>query len=342
MMPPASRVYPWLLAGAMVMTIACGPNDGASVEPRLIATPFPALTGADPDAQRQLRDAYTAFTAATANRGATPGALSAAYGDMGRLFMAAELYEAAEPCLLNALALSPRDARWSYFLAHLYRRTGALTKSAAYFEHTLTIQPTNVPALWWLATVYLAQGRPADAEVRFSQALALQPGALSAVFGLGRAALARNDYAKAVEYLERVLAMNERAIAAHYPLGLAYRGLGQLDRAETHLAQRGHMEILPIDPLMNALDTLLQSVTAYQDRGMRAGLSGNWEEAAAQFRRAVELAPDNIEARLDLGHALLRTGDAAGAAAEAREAVRLAPNDPRAQSLARSLSATIP
>ncbi|MEQ1575765.1 MAG: tetratricopeptide repeat protein, partial [Vicinamibacterales bacterium] len=326
----------------MVMTIACGPNDGASVEPRLIATPFPALTGADPDARRQLRDTYAAFTARTANHGATAGELSTAYGEMGTLFMAAELNEAAEPCLLNALALAPSDPRWSYYLAHLYRRTGALTKSAAYFEHALTIQPSNVPALWWLATVYLAQGRPADAEMRFSRARALQPRALSAVFGLGRAALAQNDYARAVEYFERVLAMNERAIAVHYPLGLAYRGLGQLEQARKHLAQRGHMEILPVDPLMNALDTLLQSVTAYQDRGMRAGLSGNWEEAAAQFRRAVELAPDNIEARLDLGNALLKTGDTAGAAAQAREAIRLAPNDVRAQSLARSLSATTP
>ncbi len=341
-MPPVSRVGPWLLAAAMAATSACGSSGGASVEPALKATTFPALDRADPDAKRQLRDAYTTFIAATAKPGATRGELSAAYGEMGTLFMAAELNEAAEPCLLNALTLAPNDPRWSYYLAHLYRRTGTLEKSAAYFERTLTIQPANVPALWWLATVSLAQGRPADAEARFSQVLVLQPRALSAVFGLGRVALARHDHAKAVEYFERVLAMNERAIAAHYPLGLAYRGLGQLEQAQQHLAQRAHMEILPIDPLMNTLDQLLQSVTAYQDRGMRAGLSGNWEEAAAQFLRAVELAPDNIEARLDLGNALLQTGDTAGAAAQAREATRLAPNDVRVQSLVRSLSATTP
>ena len=99
------------------------------------------------------------------------------------------------------------------------------------------------------------------------------------------------------------------------------------------------MEILPVDPLMNELDGLLRSVTAYQDRGMRAARSGNWEDAAQQFQRAVELSPENVDARLDLSTALSRAGDADGALAQAREALRLAPADPRARALLRNLSA---
>lgn len=299
---------------------------------------LPEMSGADREAQQQIGNAYASLTATIADRGAPTADVSSAYGSLGALLMAAEFNEAAEPCLLNALGLAPGEWRWSYYLAHLYTRTGNLARSAEYFERTVALQPANVAALWWLGTVYLDLGRPADAEVQFSRALALQPGALSAVYGLGRAALARGDYAKAVEYLERVLAMNERAVAAHYPLGLAYRGLGQLQQAEAHLARRSHMEILPIDPLLNELEGLLQSVTAHQDRGMRAAQSGNWEEAARQFRRAVESAPDNVEARLDLSTALAQTGDAGGALAQTREAVRLAPQDPRAQALLRNLS----
>ncbi len=299
---------------------------------------LPVLSGADREAQRQINDAYASLTATIAARAVPLPDLSVAYGRLGTLLMAGEFNDAAEPCLLNALALAPGEWRWSYYLAHLYRRRGDLARAADYFERTVAGQPANVAALWWLGTVYLDLGRPADAEVQFSRALALQPGALSAVYGLGRVALAQSDYAKAVDYFERVLAMNERAVAAHYPLGLAYRGLGQMEQAETHLSRRSHMEILPIDPLMNELDGLLQSVTAYQDRGMRAARSGNWEEAARQFRRAVESAPDNVEARLDLSTALAQTGDAGGALAQAREAVRLAPKDSRAQSLLGNLS----
>jgi tetratricopeptide (TPR) repeat protein len=201
------------------------------------------------------------------------------------------------------------------------------------------VQPNNVAALWWLGTVHIDQGRLGDAESRFSRALALQPGALSAVYGLGRTALARGDHAKAVEYFERVLAMNARALAAHYPLGLAYRGLGQVQQAEGHLRQRSHMEILPGDPLMNELDGLLRSVTAYQDRGMRASLAGDWQEAVAQFRKAAELLPEDATVRLDLSTSLLQMGDTRAALEEAREALRLAPTDARARRLVDTLSA---
>jgi Flp pilus assembly protein TadD len=98
------------------------------------------------------------------------------------------------------------------------------------------------------------------------------------------------------------------------------------------------MEILPVDPLMNELGTLLRSATAFQDRGMRASLSGNWAEAVAQFRQAVELAPDDATARLSLSTSLLQAGDAAAALVEAREALRRAPADARARRLVASLS----
>jgi tetratricopeptide (TPR) repeat protein len=309
-----------------------------SGRPTLLPVSAPATPGADRDAERQLRESYDAVMAISVRADATADVLGMAYGDLGKLLMAAELYEAAEPGLLNAHALMPGDAQWTYYLAHLYRKRGDLASSAEYFEQTLAVEPGNVAAIWWLGGVYIDQGRWDDAETRFSRALALQPGALSAVYGLGRAALGRGDFARAVEYFERVLAMNRRALAAHYPLGLAYRGLGRIAEAEAHLRQRSHMEIVPIDPRMNELDGLLHSVTAYQDRGMKASLAGNWEEAVVHFRRAAELAPEDPVVRIDLSTSLARAGDAGAALAQAREALRLAPGDRRAQRLVATLS----
>ena len=75
---------------------------------------------------------------------------------------------------------------------------------------------------------------------------------------------------------------------------------------------------------------------------MRASRSGDWEEAVAQFRTAVELAPEDVNARLDLSLALARTGDLLGALDHAREAARRGPKNARAQSLVRELSAAVP
>jgi tetratricopeptide (TPR) repeat protein len=319
-------------AWALVMAAACSAGrDEAPAAPALRPVTLPALMGADEDAVRQLRAAHDEAVMRAPD--------AAAYGRLGALLMAAELNDAAEPALLNALALAPNDPAWTYYLAHVYRRRGELATAAAYFERTLSVQPRNVAALWWLGTVHVELGRPQDAEPRFSEALALQPGALSAVYGLGRAALARGDYAGAAAHFERVLAMNPAATAAHYPLGLAYRGLGRLQEAEAHLARRSPLEILPIDPLMNELETLLQSATAYQDRAMRAAQSGDWQSAANQFRRAVELEPDNTDARVGLAMALAEGGDRSGAADQAREALRRAPGHPRARALMEALTA---
>ena len=40
------------------------------------------------------------------------------------VLQAAEYYEAAEPAYLNAQDLMPGDARWPYYLGHLYKSIG--------------------------------------------------------------------------------------------------------------------------------------------------------------------------------------------------------------------------
>jgi Flp pilus assembly protein TadD len=60
--------------------------------------------------------------------------------------------------------------------------------------------------------------------------------------------------------------------------------------------------------------------------------------AATAYRRALALAPDLVEARNNLGNALLLSGQVAAAVAEYREALRQRPGDPAiAESLRRAL-----
>ena len=108
----------------------------------------------------------------------TPRAEQAsAYGELGKLLMAAEFGSAAESCLLNAQALAPDDMRWPYYLGHLYKAQGATDRSIAAFEDAVRLRPEDVPTLMWLAEGYLAQDQPDAAEPRFSKARSLQPAA---------------------------------------------------------------------------------------------------------------------------------------------------------------------
>ncbi|PYR26714.1 MAG: hypothetical protein DMF98_08100, partial [Acidobacteria bacterium] len=56
---------------------------------------------------------------ATIERPENAADLGAAYGELGKLLMAATYFDAAEVCYLNAQTLAPIDMRWPYYLGHL-------------------------------------------------------------------------------------------------------------------------------------------------------------------------------------------------------------------------------
>jgi len=313
-----------LAIAALVLAVACAGRDDA--RPPLRPISLPDLSKMTASVQAQIRDADASLVKAAENREAAPSALADAYGALGRLFMAADLDDAAEPCLLNAQALAPTDVRWPYYLGHLNRDRGELAAAKAFFERSLELRPDDVASLVWLGDIQLALGSPDDAEPRFATALSLQPTSLSARFGLGRTALAKQDYRAAITYLRDVLEQDPEAASAHYPLAMAYRGIGDAKNAEHHLRQREDHKILPADPLMVELDELLESPQAYESRGIRALDRKSFSEAATLFRKGLEIAPGTAALQHRLGTALYMMGEVASARGHFEEAVRVSPD----------------
>jgi tetratricopeptide (TPR) repeat protein len=265
--------------------------------------------------RRQMRETYDAVQALAVQQGAPALDRSRAYGEMGKLYLAAGDPESAEACLLNAQTLASADARWPYYLGQRFSTEG---------------QPAdNVPALISLGSAHLALGRPESAEPLYRKAVALEPNSASALVGLGRAALARRDYAEAVARLERALTIDRRASAVHYPLALAYRGLGDAGRADAHLRQRGDVDVRMRDPLMEEVAGLLHSAMAYEMTGRQALIAGQFQAAADDFRKGIALAADNptLQATLrqKLGTALFQLGDARGGVEQFEQALQRAP-----------------
>ena len=104
------------------------------------------------------------------------------------------------------------------------------------------MSPDNLSARVWFGEMALAGDHAEVAELAFTSALSWEPGLPVALAGVGRAALAHGDYARAVDYLERALAREPLASALHYPLSDAYRGLGDVAKAEAHERQRGAVQ----------------------------------------------------------------------------------------------------
>ena len=326
-----SRSATWIVAIACVLMVACarpGSESPSPVAPASTAAlrplTLPDLSHMDAAVQEQMRATHVSLTTKI-GEARPPGELAEAYGEMGSLLLAAEYFDAAEPCFLNAQALAPRDSRWPYYLGHVYRTRGEPANAARAFEQALALGPPDVATLVWLGVAYLDQGKPESAAPLFERALAIEPRSVAALFGQGRAALASREYGRAAASFEQALAIDPRASIVHYPLALAYRGLGEVDKAEAQTRQRGNVEVGPTDPRMQALGSLLHSATAYEKRGLRALDGRDWASAAAAFRKAVEIAPANATLHHRFGTALSLSGDTRGAAEQFQEAIRLVP-----------------
>ena len=311
-----------IAALAAVVAAGCAPHQQRA---GLQAVSLPDLSRMVPSAQTQIRDSYKALTQKIATRSTTVVELADAYGEFGKLLMAADQRDAAKPCFLNAQTLAPADFRWPYYLGHLHRKNGDLSNAVAAFERALQLKPADVATLVWLGNLHLDEGHPAQASPRFERALSLQPSSRSALFGLGRVALAEQQYTRAIENLEAVLRQDAQAAAVHYPLAMAYRAIGDTKQAEVHLRLREDRQVLPADPLIVELETLLESPQTYESRGIQALDNKDWPEAEALFRKGLELAPDHAALRHRLGTALYMKGDVRGAEDQFEHVVRTSP-----------------
>lgn len=300
-------------------------NEQKAHDRQLLPVTLPDLSRLEESVQAQLRERYAALTAKR-NDPRTPGRdLATEYGEMGKLLLAAELFDPAEAALLNAQALAADTMTWSYYLGHLYRKKGDIPKATVAFERSLRLSPSDVPTMTWLGEAALDQGKPDTAEPLFAKAVSLEPRSAAAHYGLGRSALGRKDFGGAARHLEEALALDGKASVIHYSLAMAYRGLGDQQRAESHLQQRGTLQTKP-DPLMKALDELLNSALTYERNADVAGSRGEWSEAVEYLRKAVALAPTRASPHHKLGTALFYLKDRRGAADEFQEALRLSPD----------------
>jgi tetratricopeptide (TPR) repeat protein len=294
----------------------------------------------DRPVQAQVRERYETLIRKIANRHTAPEDLATAYGQYGMILQAAEYFDAAEPCYLNAEALVPDDIRWRYYLAHVYKSKGATDRAEAVFRQVLALRPDDFPTIVWLGRLMLDDGRPVEAQSFFDQALDLMPQSVAALAGLGRADLAQHDYEAAAKHLESALTIDSSAESLHSPLAMAYRGLGQLDKAAPHLRQWKNTDLPLADPLQQELDLLLESGLSYELRGVRELDSRDFGAAAGFFQKGLDLTPENTPLRRSLQHklgtALFMTGDINAAAQQLEAVVRAAPDDAVDESTAKA------
>jgi tetratricopeptide (TPR) repeat protein len=284
----------------------------------------------EPDVRDQIKSQQDILISTIKDTQSTTTKLSAAYGAMGEIYHAYSLTDAARECYLNANALAPKDFRWIYFLAKLDQLEGRVEDAIRRYRTVTSLQPELIAAFVNLGNIYLELDRLEDAHSNYATALQKDANSPAAHYGLGQVALSQRKYAEAVDHFEKALALAPDANRIHYALAMAYRGLRNAEKAKLHLAQQGPVGVRVADPLMDRLVQLVEGARVHLIRGKLALEAKRYEEAAAEFRKAIEARPDSVPAHVNLGAALTQLRDLNGAAEEFSKAVAIDPNNANA------------
>jgi tetratricopeptide (TPR) repeat protein len=310
----------------------CAPEpDESPAAPAEAEIPHPVLTELEAPLAREIEARRADLDALLADRGASASDQAQAFGELGRIYQAHRLLEAARACYARAHALAPDSFEWAYYLGVLAAGSGDVEAAATAFRHAIELRRADGPALIRLADLELERGRVEEAELLYVRAAMVDDSAAVA-YGMGRVAEERGEYAQAVEQFQRALTLQPRASVIHYNLGQAYRELGEFDRAEEALARSGPSRVAMADPLMHELTTLAIGALPHLARGHTAAREGRLAEAESAYRQAVAADAANVRAHERLATLLVRRGNPEAAVEHFGVVVRLEPENAQVHS----------
>jgi tetratricopeptide (TPR) repeat protein len=279
-----------------------------SARAELRVVPTPAMDALEPAVREQVSAARANLDRRLAAGESSGPELAADFGLLGLLYYLYDLQGAAEPCLLNVQDLAPEDFRWPFYLGVLAQSEGDFESAAVRFERALELAPDDVATQLHLAAVRLELG-----DVDVAAAIYTQheegPAAAAALYGSGRIAEYRGETARAAVLFERALALQPEANGIHHRLGMAYRQLGDLERAREHLAQNRGVQVRFPDPLIEDLGQLLQASQVYFKAGIDALKVDDAAAAVPQLLKARELNGEDPLVHYNLALAYLHLGD---------------------------------
>jgi len=288
---------------------------GVSEIPQLKMAEFPHET------QQQVQQAYDAARKDPQDAGA-----------VGKLGMLLDLYnrpEAALLCYQRAHELAPRSFKWLYYWGSLLLNRKKRLEAVPVLTSAVQLRPDYLPARLKLAEALLESARTQEAGKLYEAILKEHPNSAEAQYGLGRWRAASGDLAGAVELYETACGLFPTYGAAHYALAMAYRKLGQSDKAQEQLRryERNKNIVPPVDdPLRDEMRELDSSATSYVERGVALEQVGRIADAIQATEKAVELDPKLVLAHANLLSLYGRVGNLEKAEEHYRAVMALNPD----------------
>lgn len=219
--------------------------------------------------------------------------------------------DAATRTFQKGLMQTPLYSPLLLCLGTLYIEQKNFAQAETLFRNATVKHPTYGEAWYLLGALHLEQHQYAPAAAALQNAVKFLPNDLRAWNNLGSALQQMQQFTSALEAFQRALQIDDKLFSLWMNLALTLRELHRFDEAVAAYERMLSMHPNPDAGLWHDFASLLKD-------------AGRISEAQQHYRKAIELAPDNLAYRRHLAiaqEATQRYEDAARTIAEAIDAV---------------------
>jgi tetratricopeptide (TPR) repeat protein len=267
--------------------------------------------------------------------------------------------DAAEASFRKVIELNPKAMQPHLLLGTFYQSHGRPGDAEEQFRAAMSLDPKAVAPREAIAALYLSEGRKADAEQVLEQAQRDLPRNPDSYLALSNFYFSTGDLEKAVAQYRTIyqLRPNDLQVKKKYiqlliqakrdeeARSLINEILKSTPMDDDALVFRSQLQIDSGD-ITNAAQTLEAVVTNSPDNipahyalGVALERQGNLDRAEKQWREALRLNPDFLDAERSIANAAMLEGDMISLEDAASQMVRLQPGSPEGYGL-RALSNT--
>ncbi len=239
--------------------------------------------------QGRLEDSLSLFDTALAM---SPQSTARVHVLRGEVLKEKGEYDEAENSFAQAMANNPRYLKTYVASADLYTREGKTDRALSSLKKAAEISPCNAERHATMGKIYLEKGDKEEARKAFKGAIEQDPAKAK---DIAEICLEKGNAEEAEEYFRRSMARDPKNLTpqeikeyVHIAnrLGIALRRQGKVKEA--------------IEEYQKACQLAPDDEAIYYNMGKAYLSIGNRDKAAKCFRKALELAPDFEEARVEL------------------------------------------
>jgi tetratricopeptide (TPR) repeat protein len=304
---------------AVIALAQCGGGNPPPID--VVPLPQVDLSTLDPNLSERLAPKLAALRANPED--------ASLNGEVGKLLHAYRQFGPAAQFYQRARVLEPSSLQWSYYLGVVWAGDGLYDAAIGSFRSALAIDPAFTPAKKRLARALLDAGKLDESMLIYKALLVNDPDDPEVRNGLGRVHAALGHTEEAAAHLTRAVEILPNYGEAHYALALAYRDLGDEERASDHLRRYEADALgapLNVDPLMAAVNDLNKGPREYLRAAIEAEKAGRIREAIEHNLQALQLDPDLHPAHAGLIVLYGLVGEPDSARRHYRRALALNPN----------------